>query len=531
VSAHVCVFHRGAAERDTLLADFFAAGAAARDKCLCIADTPDPAPVEGELRRVMGETAAEGQLTVLTTDAYLTDGRFEPDQCVAQWDTLLSGYVAEGFEGIRATADVAGLLGHGVGGPALLDYEARCNGLSHHPATIYCLYDLDRVGPGLVAGVLSRHTGAVAGGVLLSAPRAEAVLEPGARPWQAVDGSGQQSLALAQLLLAGAADEDEIRELVAQVCAASVDVDVAAVTGPGSEPPGPGGLATVRYPISHGGTVLGWLVAGSREPTDLDSAASFLSALAVLAGPHLGAARLAAAEFTRQLLDGEGDEAGMLERVRAFGVDPSGGARVAVVRLDGTAPAAVRATLADHGVRLATSRAGEVAFLAADAPELDDLLAAVAGEGGATGVGRATGGVDDVPRSYADARQAAALAAGRGRPVLRSDDLGLFRLLADRGDPHRMEELVEEWLGALAAHDRARARGGDLVATLAAYLDAGANQLATAEVLGIHVSTLKYRLRRIEEVSGWSLSDPDQRFHLQVALHVRRTLEVLSPQQ
>ncbi|MGH9036170.1 MAG: MEDS domain-containing protein, partial [Acidimicrobiia bacterium] len=329
MSAHICVFYRGAAERDTLLADVFAAGAAARDKCLCIADTADPAPVEGELRRVMGEAATDGQLTVLTTDAYLIDGRFVPDRCVAEWDTLLSSYVAQGYAGIRATADVAGLLAHGVGGPALLDYEARCNGLTRHPATIYCLYDLDRFGPGLVAGVLARHTGAVAGGVLLSAPRAEAVLEPGDRPWQADGGAGQQSLALAQLLLAGATDENEIRELVAQVCAASVDVDHVTVTGGGAVPDDIADLGvTVRYPIAHGGTVLGWLVAGSRQPAALESATGFLSALAVLAGPHLGAARLAAAEFTHQLLDGDGDRARMPERARAFGVDPGAGARV-----------------------------------------------------------------------------------------------------------------------------------------------------------------------------------------------------------
>ncbi|MGH8972006.1 MAG: PucR family transcriptional regulator, partial [Acidimicrobiia bacterium] len=157
-------------------------------------------------------------------------------------------------------------------------------------------------------------------------------------------------------------------------------------------------------------------------------------------------------------------------------------------------------------------------------------VADVAGAGRAAGVGRVAGGAGDIPRSYADARQAAALAAGLGRAYLCSDDLGLFRLLAADGDRRAMDELAEEWLGALATHDESRARGGDLLATLAAYLDAGANQLATASALGIHVSTLKYRLRRIEEISGRSLADPDHRFGLQVALHVRRTLEVLSQQ-
>jgi DNA-binding PucR family transcriptional regulator len=63
--------------------------------------------------------------------------------------------------------------------------------------------------------------------------------------------------------------------------------------------------------------------------------------------------------------------------------------------------------------------------------------------------------------------------------------------------------------------------------TLAAYLDAGGAQQATADTLGVHVSTLKYRLGRIEAVTGHDLSVPDVRFQLQVALAVQRTLSVL----
>ncbi|MDQ1490346.1 MAG: hypothetical protein QOJ23_2860, partial [Actinomycetota bacterium] len=108
------------------------------------------------------------------------------------------------------------------------------------------------------------------------------------------------------------------------------------------------------------------------------------------------------------------------------------------------------------------------------------------------------------------------------------EDLGLLSLLADGGDPGPMAELVTEWLGPLLAHDRGRRP--KLLPTLAAYLDAGAAQQATADALGIHVSTLKYRLGRIAAVTGRDLAQPDVRFQLQVALTAHRTLSVLQTQ-
>jgi DNA-binding PucR family transcriptional regulator len=43
----------------------------------------------------------------------------------------------------------------------------------------------------------------------------------------------------------------------------------------------------------------------------------------------------------------------------------------------------------------------------------------------------------------------------------------------------------------------------------------------------VHRSTLKYRLRRIREVSGHDLGVPDNQFNLQVATRAWRTLEAL----
>jgi DNA-binding PucR family transcriptional regulator len=65
------------------------------------------------------------------------------------------------------------------------------------------------------------------------------------------------------------------------------------------------------------------------------------------------------------------------------------------------------------------------------------------------------------------------------------------------------------------------------VLTLSEYLDRGGSYKSSAQALMVHRSTLKYRLRRIREVSGHDLGLPDAQFNLQVATRAWRTLRVL----
>ncbi|PJE94691.1 hypothetical protein CUT44_30230 [Streptomyces carminius] len=62
--------------------------------------------------------------------------------------------------------------------------------------------------------------------------------------------------------------------------------------------------------------------------------------------------------------------------------------------------------------------------------------------------------------------------------------------------------------------------GGTMVATLRAYLDHFGDVSAASRALGVHPNSLRYRLRRITEVSGLDLADPDARLlaHLQLRL-------------
>jgi DNA-binding PucR family transcriptional regulator len=105
------------------------------------------------------------------------------------------------------------------------------------------------------------------------------------------------------------------------------------------------------------------------------------------------------------------------------------------------------------------------------------------------------------------------------------DELGIYKILARTGDTSAMERFAAEWLGPLIDYDAKH--GTPLVLTLSEYLDCGGNYDASARALSVHRSTLKYRLRRIRQVSGHDLSQPDTQFNLQVATHAWRTLEAL----
>ena len=130
----------------------------------------------------------------------------------------------------------------------------------------------------------------------------------------------------------------------------------------------------------------------------------------------------------------------------------------------------------------------------------------------------------DYPRSYREARFALRVqdATIPGDRALVFDDLGVYRLLADVRDPGDIERFARHWLGALIEYDERR--GSELVTTLSRYLEGGRSYEATTAALTVHRSTLKYRLRRIAEISGHDLGDPGVCFNLQLATRAWHTL-------
>jgi len=143
------------------------------------------------------------------------------------------------------------------------------------------------------------------------------------------------------------------------------------------------------------------------------------------------------------------------------------------------------------------------------------------------GVGGRADEIRDFTRSYREAQLALEMqkAIGGNGQVTIFDELGIYQVLGTTTDISAIERFAKAWLGALLDYDAVH--GTRLVATLGEYLDCGGSYDATAAALSVHRSTLKYRLRRIREVSGHDLGIPDTQFNLHVATRAWRTIQVL----
>jgi sugar diacid utilization regulator/putative methionine-R-sulfoxide reductase with GAF domain len=111
----------------------------------------------------------------------------------------------------------------------------------------------------------------------------------------------------------------------------------------------------------------------------------------------------------------------------------------------------------------------------------------------------------------------------RSSGLVRFDALGPLRYFLNAPDTDDMRAMVTDVLGTLADYDQRR--NGDLLRTLRAYLRSGGHHPSAAAECHIHVSTLKYRIGRITELLGRSVSDPRAHFELGLAFS---TLEVLA---
>ncbi|MFF4232522.1 PucR family transcriptional regulator [Streptomyces sp. NPDC001820] len=241
--------------------------------------------------------------------------------------------------------------------------------------------------------------------------------------------------------------------------------------------------------------------------------------------------RLGAAVL-RMLLSGQQDHA------RAVAGDLYGGLLDAPFRLLIAEPAGDPDPSAEHPLKAfaesmesAAARAGEPLL---DVPDMENRLVVLAADGGAVvaactsayaekeaedvevvvGLSAPTGPIA-AAGAYKQAEQALSVARRRGRALVEHEELAagsVLPLLADDA----VRAFADGMLRALYEHD-ATGRG-DLVASLRAWLSRHGQWDAAAADLGVHRHTLRYRMRRVEEILGRSLDDPDVRMELWLAL-------------
>ena len=134
------------------------------------------------------------------------------------------------------------------------------------------------------------------------------------------------------------------------------------------------------------------------------------------------------------------------------------------------------------------------------------------------GVGSAVSGLDAVVTSRREADDVLdVLASTSDRRIAAIDDVRPQVVL------HRLGQLAERHpeLGygrVLALAEQDATKGTAWVQTLRAYFDAFGDMAAAAAMVNVHPNTFRYRLRRITEVFGLDLADPDERLVTELQL-------------
>jgi ligand-binding sensor protein/GAF domain-containing protein len=142
------------------------------------------------------------------------------------------------------------------------------------------------------------------------------------------------------------------------------------------------------------------------------------------------------------------------------------------------------------------------------------------------GAGTTCSGPADYRTSHAAARRGVDLMRLVGGPggTLSFRRAGVEQMLLRSNEPEAIVEFIGRYVEPLDRYDAGHT--AHLRSTLEAYYEAGGRLEPTARALHIHVSTLRYRLGRVEELLGVDPREGDARLDLEVALRAARTLPI-----
>ncbi|HTN56008.1 MAG TPA: helix-turn-helix domain-containing protein, partial [Microbacterium sp.] len=138
------------------------------------------------------------------------------------------------------------------------------------------------------------------------------------------------------------------------------------------------------------------------------------------------------------------------------------------------------------------------------------------------GIGQPAESVADIAHSRAQARRVLRVLSERPghRRIARLRDVETESLLLDLRDLRSSRgDITAGVLAPLMEYDHRH--DAHLVETLAAWLDSFGDVRAAAAACFVHPNTFRYRLRRVVEVGGIDVSDPDARFAAMLELRTR----------
>lgn len=176
------------------------------------------------------------------------------------------------------------------------------------------------------------------------------------------------------------------------------------------------------------------------------------------------------------------------------------------------------ALAAPHEGRLVLLAGSSNGRFAGDASWLDEVRTTWTSGPLTLSVGEPGEGLKGLKQSLAQAEDALALGVrlfGSGR-TFRYSDLGVYRLFRHLQGRRELIDFYDRTLTPLVAYDTEH--GTEMVATIQALFAHGGNVSRAAEALHLHRNSLSYRIDRVREIAGLDPLDPDDAFHLRLAL-------------
>jgi purine catabolism regulator len=294
------------------------------------------------------------------------------------------------------------------------------------------------------------------------------------------------------------------------------------------------GWQTLALPVAAGGGPARWLALTSRRTRWVNrltrpaarATAPVLAALSRLEGMAREQERAIRGSLLEQLLRPVGgrEAATLAARAASLGVDFGQPARIVLVRSREADDAVDFGELCRRlEQELARARLGHlagrrsraaIALAQGDHGRLRAAVdALVAGEPRiAAGIGRAVTSLEPLQESLRDAEIAIQrLSQGHDGRVLDFDDFDLATFVVSEAPPERIQPKVEQFVGVLRDNPA-------LHEAIVSYFQHDMDAMRTAQAMGLHHNSLRYRLGRVEQLLGRPLKDPAMIASLYIAL-------------
>jgi len=138
------------------------------------------------------------------------------------------------------------------------------------------------------------------------------------------------------------------------------------------------------------------------------------------------------------------------------------------------------------------------------------------------GVGRPYQSVSKIGQSFQEARDALKICQlARAASVIHFEELGFYKIISEK-NKEDLHKFVDDLLAPVFAYDKHK--NGELIKTLETYYEVNRNLKITSEKMFAHYNTILYRIKKIEELTGAHLDNPEDALNMEIAVNILKLL-------